>query len=421
MSAIENVCRQRLSIPPEDPCTVTFHTSGLLNKLYIIDCHRTTGPLIMRVSLPVYPGYKTRGEVATLRWVHKNTTAIPVPEVFAFDDSNDNEIGFEWILMERIEGVSAYTRWRTMSMEQKVGLTEKIATFQAELSVYIFSGIGTLQLQQEDLDQPKDIRQPKYIHQPENLHQEEDPLENVTLGILVSHEIFRGDHLHYDIPRGPFPSTYEWQKTLLDIIVLHQRAVLKKSDDEDDREDAEDILFVAQKLLPLVSKVFPPPLDDEMPVPTALYHQDLHLDNILVNEEGKITAIIDWECVSAMPLWMLAPLVPKFLDEPAREEEPIEAVYANKPADERADSEDTEYSLYYIHLMEWEATQLRKVYKARLSELCRERPLAKYLSDDFHGEIDLIQAVSICDGIWVKKVGRWVDSMEKGEMIRLVE
>jgi hypothetical protein len=53
----------------------------------------------MRVTLPVSPHHKTRGEVATLRWVREHTN-IPVPKVIAFDDNSDDSIGFEWILVE---------------------------------------------------------------------------------------------------------------------------------------------------------------------------------------------------------------------------------------------------------------------------------------------------------------------------------
>lgn len=65
IAAIESVCRQQLAIPSEDICTVAFHASDLFNKLYLVKCAR--GPLIMRVSLPVYPRHKTRAEVATLQ------------------------------------------------------------------------------------------------------------------------------------------------------------------------------------------------------------------------------------------------------------------------------------------------------------------------------------------------------------------
>ncbi|KAK0620853.1 phosphotransferase enzyme family-domain-containing protein [Immersiella caudata] len=357
----------------------------------------------MRISLPVYPRHKTRAEVATLRWVRENTS-IPVPKVFAFDDSNDNLIGFEWILMEHMKGTNADTRWRAMSMEQKVALTERMTKFQAELSRFgraesLFRGIGTLDL----CDESNNVEDTKAA----------------APGFLVSPEFFIGDHVRYDISRGPFRSAHDWLSTVLKIILQHQTAILKTSEDEDNIEDAENVSAVAQKLLALVPKVFPSTLEE--PEATALYHHDLHLNNILVSEDGEITAVLDWECVSAMPLWMSAKL-PKFLEGPAREKEPQRDSYAdtdpvaNEPAAAEGGGElggQEKNELYYIHRMEYEATQLRKVYKAKLKQLWPEWPL-----DENPAEMDLFEAISMCDGIWAGRVGRWADRMEKGETMR---
>lgn len=143
----------------DDPFDVSFQAAGAFNRLYLVV--RIDRPLIMRVSRPVHPTYKTRGEVATLQWVRANTS-IPVPRVIAFDDSNNNEIGFEWILMERMPGSPAYQRWRKMSMDQKVSLTKQLAEYQAELSFYgdprfAFRGIGTLQPQEGQLVTPGQV------------------------------------------------------------------------------------------------------------------------------------------------------------------------------------------------------------------------------------------------------------------------
>lgn len=54
---------------------------------------------------------------------------------------------------------------------------------------------------------------------------------------------------------------------------------------------------------------------------TAIWHDDLNLDNILVDNEGKIIAIVNWECVPALPTWM-ATKMPKFLEGGGRQEEP---------------------------------------------------------------------------------------------------
>jgi hypothetical protein len=394
-----------LKIPSEDPCTVTFHAAGLFNKVYLI--HTARRSFIMRVTLPVYPRHKTRAEVVTLRWVRENTS-IPVPKVFCFDDSNDNEIGFEWILMEYMQGTSARKRWRTMSMEQKVALTKRFAVFQFELSGLekqesTFTRIGALDSPEIDLQVDSKALQ-----------------ATAAPGRLVSHEFFMGDHLEYDIPRGPFRSSHDWVSAILTIIIRHQTLVLEKSEDEDEIEDAEDILPVTQTLLALLPKIFLPDLT--ISEPSALHHHDLNLNNILVNEQGEVTAVLDWECVSALPLWMLAE-VPEFLNDQPRDEEPQRDSYRDETPEEAAAEADKrndphyldnegKNELYWIHKMEYETTQLRRVYKARLKELCPEWADESPLKNDFY------EAVSQCDGLWMSRSRRWAEYIEKGEYVR---
>jgi hypothetical protein len=60
---------------------------------------------MIRVTLPVDASYKTDSEVATINFVRQNTD-VPVPKIFEFDDSRDNELGFERILMEMLPGTA---------------------------------------------------------------------------------------------------------------------------------------------------------------------------------------------------------------------------------------------------------------------------------------------------------------------------
>lgn len=403
LEEIERVCRQQLEVPAGSRCTASFYAAGAFNKLYLIVCAHQS--LLMRVTLPVSPHYKTRGEVATLRWVREHTD-IPVPKVIAFEDSNDNSIGFEWILMELMPGVPAYRRWRTMSLEQKSALTRRVAEFQVQLfrnglPGSPFKTIGTL-----DMKNGQEIVETSTIVSPAK---------------LMSHEFFIMNRLKYDVPRGPFGSSHDWLSSQIRLVVLDQESALTKAEDEDDREDAEEILGAAQRLLSLLPKIFPDDQEDE--VATALYHDDLSLHNILVDENGKITAIVDWECVSAMPLWLTTKM-PKFLTGESREEEPIRDIYADETPSESAGAEDKhdpddldnegKNQLYWIHLMEYETTQLRAVYEARLRQLWPDWPL-----EESHRKVDFFEAVLQCSaGIFVKKVNRWVDSVERGDLIR---
>lgn len=402
LKAIERVCRRQLGVCPEDTCTVSFYAAGAFNKLYLVS---TANPLLIRVSLPVHPHLKTRGEVATLQWVRDNTD-IPVPKVVAFQDSNDNEIGFEWILMELMPGTSAYRRWRTMSMEQKAAFTSRLADFQAQLSRYgdpdtAFRNIGTLNTDSEQgaVGMPKGF----------------------LPGQLISHEFFMGDRLRYDVPRGPFHSSHDWLRSELNIIILEQTAAIEKAKDEDDREDAEEILHSAQKLLSLLPKIFPE--IQENPEVTAIWHDDLNLKNILVDDEGKITAIVDWECVSALPFWM-ATNMPKFLTDGGRQEEPRREAYKDETPQGSVASEqdgctddldnEGKNELYWIHLMEYEVTRLQEVYDAKLRQLWPDRPV-----EDSRVKVDFYDVMLQCSaGFFLKQVDTWVDSLERGDIIR---
>ncbi|KAB5551380.1 hypothetical protein GE09DRAFT_1190266 [Coniochaeta sp. 2T2.1] len=113
----------------------------------------------------------------------------------------------------------------------------------------------------------------------------------------------------------------------------HPRTNSADSDDESDESDEStpdkgpfeydvDEICVLKKALSNLAKlrsllddVFQPPHPDEEPEPSMIYHPDMHSGNILVNvTHGKLGAVLDWEWVSAVPLWE-ACVIPKFLEE----------------------------------------------------------------------------------------------------------
>lgn len=402
IETIETVCRRSLSISDNANCSISFHAEGAFNKLYLVRTDEQS--LLIRISLPVCPHDKTRGEVTTLRWLAENTT-IPIPKVVAFDDTSRNEIGFEWILMELMPGVSAWKQWRSLTMAQKVFLTQQIAEFQAQLfrqkfPSASFRGIGTLGCAPEG--------------------------SKPVPGQLVSNMFFMGNHINYDgVHRGPFHSSHDWLKSFLEIMTREFKDVVADCEDEDEIEEAEDALEVAKRLITLLPKIFPP--IEEPSERTALMHHDLGLQNILLDEKGNISAVLDWECVSAMPLWAVTQ-VPKFLrnrdreDEPRRESYPDETPQPEGGSDNRQrDPDDLDNEgkngLYWIHLMEYETTQLRKIYHDKMKsfwpdwDLCREESRLK---------LDFYDAAARCaGGVFLRRVRIWVDKIEAGDFVGL--
>ncbi|KAK1962787.1 kinase-like protein [Colletotrichum sublineola] len=407
--AIERVCRQQLQIEDADNCDVSFYAAGAFNKLYLV---QTNGKrFFMRVSLPVDPGDKTRGEVATLRWLRRRTST-PVPHVFAFDDSNDNEIGFEWILMEFMPGTSAYKRWRGMSMAQKRGLVEKVAEYQSEILGQSsgFRSIGTLR--------PNAIKDKK---QPQEQQGQKEQEDQVTPSKYVSIVFFWGDNYEYDVPRGPFRSSHDWLNSFLNIAILFYKKELQEAEDEDDSKYAQSGVDVAQKLLDLLPKIFH--VLQHPPEQTFLWHDDLSLSNILVDYDGNMTAMLDWECVSTMPSWVVTQ-VPKFLNGATREEEPKRDGYGDAGPEDRNDDDELDNEgkniLYWIHLMEFEQTQLRKVYVARMQQLHPD-----WATRVEYGSLktDFLEAVHRCRASFdmTKGIPKWVDAVMQGEFPRLAD
>ncbi|KAK3307708.1 phosphotransferase enzyme family-domain-containing protein [Chaetomium strumarium] len=405
MRAVRRVCRRHLGIAddaPDDALTVAFLTDGAFNKLYSIRSIR--GQLVLRVSLPVDPRHKTRGEAAALQLVRRKTD-IPVPRVLAFDDCRSNEVGFEWLLMERMPGTPAYYRWRKMTMAQKESLTVRVADFQSQLLRCNnggdgFRGIGTLGSapDRENTGAPEP-------------------------GPVVSSFFFSGDRYHYPVSRGPFRSSHDWLQAQLNVIIKEHTTALVAARNDDDREYAESALRVARKLQRILHKVFPAIVHP--PERTVVWHDDLSLRNILVDNSGSVTAVIGWECVSTMPRWV-ASQVPEFLRGAAREIRPDRNCYTDvdKASAAEGDPDDSldnegKTELYWIHLMEYEQTQLRKVYAARMRQL---RPEWDLEVEEGALKVDFLGAVSRCgSGFYLRRIEQWVDAVERKEYLPLME
>jgi hypothetical protein len=94
----------RLIAPQTSEISVEYQTEGSYNKVYtIIASNGATGSCreyTFWVALPIYPYYKVESDVATTEFV-RHSTSVPVPIIYAYD-SADNELDFEWMLMEKV-------------------------------------------------------------------------------------------------------------------------------------------------------------------------------------------------------------------------------------------------------------------------------------------------------------------------------
>ena len=122
---------------------VTFFAEGAYNKLYEISAPELNSNYLLRATLPAEPYFKTESEVATIAFLRANTT-ISVPRIIAWQSNLDGDLGSEWILMEKLEGVTLLSVWRKIPWGRKLSLVEEIAKFTKELQSYRFDKIGGL-------------------------------------------------------------------------------------------------------------------------------------------------------------------------------------------------------------------------------------------------------------------------------------
>lgn len=144
-----------------------------------------------------------------------------------------------------------------------------------------------------------------------------------------------------------------------------------------------------------------------------------------MDDAGKITALVDWECVSALPLWMACHF-PQFLQGREREEEPVRSQFGEDLEDESdnpagVDALDNEgvTILYWQKLREYEQTVLRRSFLRQMEDLEPD-----WLVEREKGttKADFEKAIEQCDdGFCFKMIRKWLDSLEGGENRRLRE
>ena len=405
-------------------CDIEFLAQGAFNKVYVVTFPEKEKEVIARVTLPVDPKWKTLSEVATLQWVRDNTS-LPVPEILSYQADRTSAIGFEWIVMSKMPGRSLGDRWRDVTFSAKGEIVRRLAVFCSDTFRAQLRGIGNL-----FLDDTGSV--------PGSSAQDRDPF---CVQRIVSSEFIWDSHIHAQVSRGPFQSSRDWllARLLLAEIEYHeslsrlQRVTPEdeggenepeegeektnkpgreekdgkdrdQNEDEDELEDLENTMDIISRLRRHLDDFFPPPGPDLEPERTMILHDDLSRQNTLVDDHGNLTAVVDWECISAVPLWFACQFPPVLQGKP-RDEEPVKAQYQHE-------EDGNVVELFWEHLDDYELMQLRRVF---LAEMERLQPEWVKIFESSQRQRDFDLAVSSCsDPFLIRRIRNWLDDVEKG-------
>ena len=301
--------------------SVEFFKDGAFNKLYIISAIETHTSnrieRILRFSMPIHPWFTIQSEIATMEFVRLQTT-IPVPRVYIFDSSGENELGLEWMIMEKIDGHTLNSVLEAeLSMLQKERVYRDVAGWVHQLSTLQFDKIGSLYCRWNTCRSPI--------------------LGDFYLGPASDFQFAHDYRQEYDIPRGPYNSVRDYLQGIVDLYqvetldprqhkrsqfwdlfndfesegIMHsKRQELQLWPSLYSKADLEQIPQYCQSLRYAISLIV-----KEAALPprsTFLPHFDISSNNIIVNRDGVPIALLDWEQITTRPFSFGCPL-PKFI------------------------------------------------------------------------------------------------------------
>ena len=323
---IKKTIMPALELLGADPSSVTvaFLDEGGFNTVFTATAvDRDNGisvDYIVRIPLPVDPYYKMECEVATTEFI-RHFTSIPVPKIYAYDSSNKNPLGLEWMIMEKIKGADIGGRWLDMDNANHTELTVNVAQWVDEMSRLQCDKIGGLYLQWTNSDM------------------------EFFIGPSISHHFTENRRLTYNVNRGPFESIWDYYDALIDVqkqefedpVLLnavelgkdgerHNKPENYEAMSEEEQFHEDELSLIAYgpqanwtentlhslKTLQDALQVFRS-TSAHRDLVTYLIHRDISLGNLLVDENDRLISLLDWEHTEFLPDLSIT-LLPVFLN-----------------------------------------------------------------------------------------------------------
>ncbi|PWY82151.1 hypothetical protein BO70DRAFT_291572 [Aspergillus heteromorphus CBS 117.55] len=279
----------------EDDCPHMIKLAeGGFNKVFLLRA-KNGREVIARIPTPIAgpPRYTTASEVATMDFL-RLILQVPVPKVLAYSACSNNPVGAEYIIMERVKGVSLASRWSSLTSDEVKNVMKQIAQMEEKVFTYSFPGYGSL-YRTGDIEGEKQI-----------------PLavEDFCIGPIAARQFWHGDRSNTRIDRGPWDSPEDCLMSAARreiACTLHhakpqpRRTFLLPTTHDIDPSEHTSLLSKFIEIAPLLV-----PSSSHLASP-ILRHPDLSLSNILLEpDSSQILGIIDWQDTIVFPLFMQA-------------------------------------------------------------------------------------------------------------------
>ncbi|CAF1016735.1 unnamed protein product [Rotaria sordida] len=226
--------------------------SGLNNLLFFVECENDENKYVLKICGRSCPKVKTESEVAAINIVHKYTK-IPLPKVIAYSSDNNNEFGVEWIVMTRSRGKplrsSSKTNdiWPDLSIDQQKLIINQLV---------------------------------QYVSQFYN---------NIPRSNIIGNYKLNGEIASDSVKMGPWNNYKDFYNDRLkcQISILINQSIFEPVRD-DIMESIKQFKRINLPSFDYIRNVFT--------------HNDLGVQNLIVDDDYKITGIVDWEWAGSYPI-----------------------------------------------------------------------------------------------------------------------
>jgi len=285
---------------------------GSFNKVFLLTMD-SGKEVVARIPHPNAGSkkYTTASEVATLHFL-RTRLDFPVPRVLTYSCDNNNLVGSEYIVMERIKGPTLGDKWESLTDDAKVSVVQSIARLQSRLLNCPFSYSGNLYFIG---DVHPSLRAPQ-------LYDAKSPDDQVyCIGPSSLAKFWDLERSYDHLDRGPcnelpFPHHNEsdvvgrtasdyWSAICRrEIEWIQKFATPRPRDDPLRQVDSQEEPQSHIKLLTQCLRVAPY-LDCPPPASTpVLWPDDISFQNVIVSEDPTptIVSVLDWQNVAIGPL-----------------------------------------------------------------------------------------------------------------------
>lgn len=348
---------------------IALFAEGSFHRLYCISSPRTPVQYLMRVAIPVDPFFKTESEVATMHWLRRYAS-MPVPSVVAYSSSTSNEVGFEWILMEKVDGVAIDTVWDDMPFDEKTNLTVEFAEHMKQLCARRFPLLGNIYF----ADIWNQVGYKPLEFQPQHAALGTEAPEfgvdgEFVIGTMVSNRFSAQKRLVLRSNRGPFESSQELVTAETKVLgqCIHHLFPSPEDEyyyelDEDLAASGPEVFDVYNRFEQAIQQIFAG--GDGPEDAKILWHDDLAERNVLVDPKShKLVSVVDWESASIVPAWETKGAMPYFL----------KGIEVREPAPFGSLSDEDEANTTLIR-KDWDLVLLRRKYMEIIGSLYDTTP-----------------------------------------------